>query len=290
MSTSRAGPAPVADVGFGDIEAAAQDVRDRVASVIRQLPDDVQPPIVSKFNNDNSPVYTLALSANRPLRELTEIADKQIKVQIERAGGVGEVQINGGLERAIQVVVEADRLAAYGLPITAVRDALRNQNAAVPGGNVTSGSREMSIRTLGRIEDPNAFGDLVVAVVGGRPVRVRDLGEAIDGTKEQRSVARLNGVPTVTLEVRRQSGANTVEVIDGVTAILDRIRPQLPADLKLTVIRDQSRYIRAALHEINLHLILGSLFASLVVFAFMRSWRSTVIAAIAIRHSNRNEM
>ena len=265
-----------------DIEAAAQDVRDRVASVIRQLPDDVQPPIVSKFNNDNSPVYTLALSANRPLRELTEIADKQIKVQIERAGGVGEVQINGGLERAIQVVVEADRLAAYGLPITAVRDALRNQNAAVPGGNVTSGSREMSIRTLGRIEDPNAFGDLVVAVVGGRPVRVRDLGEAIDGTKEQRSVARLNGVPTVTLEVRRQSGANTVEVIDGVTAILDRIRPQLPADLKLTVIRDQSRYIRAALHEINLHLILGSLFASLVVFAFMRSWRSTVIAAIAI--------
>ncbi len=265
-----------------DIETAAQDVRDRVASVIRRLPDDVAPPIVSKFNNDGSAVFTLALSANRPLRELTEIADKQIKVQIERGGGVGEVQIIGGLERAIRVEVDADRLAAYGLPITVVRDALRNQNSAVPGGNVTSGSREMSLRTLGRIEDPKLFGELVVAVVGGQPVRIRDLGEAVDGTKEQRSVARLNGVPTVTLEVRRQSGANTVAVIDGVQAILARLAPQLPSDVKLTVIRDQSRYIRAALHEINLHLILGSLLASLVVFAFMRSWRSTLIAAIAI--------
>lgn len=265
-----------------DIETAAQDIRDRVSSVVRQLPEDVLPPVVSKFNNDNSPVFTLALSANRPLRELTEIADKQIKVQIERAAGVGEVQIVGGLERAITVAVDADRLAAYNLPITAVRDALRNQNTAVPGGNVTAGPREMSLRTLGRIESPQAFGDLVIAMVGGQPVRIRDIGEATDGTKEQRSVARLNGVPTVTLEVRRQSGANTVAVIDGVQAILARIMPQLPSDVKVQPIRDQSIYIRSALHEINLHLILGSLFASLVVFAFMRSWRSTVIAAVAI--------
>ncbi len=265
-----------------DIETAAQDIRDRVAGVIRRLPDDIQPPIVSKFNNDSSPVFTLALSANRPLRELTEIADKQIKVQIERAAGVGEVQVVGGLERAISVTVDADRLAAYNLPITVVRDALRNQNTAVPGGNVTSGSREMPLRTMGRIEDPREFNNLVLAEVGGQPVRIRDVGEATDGTKEQRSVARLNGVPTVTLEVRRQSGANTVAVIDGVEAILERIKPQLPSDVKIQVIRNQSIYIRAALHEINLHLILGSLFASLVVFAFMRNWRSTVIAAVAI--------
>ncbi|MEP7012309.1 MAG: efflux RND transporter permease subunit [Acidobacteriota bacterium] len=265
-----------------DIETAAQDIRDRVAGVIRRLPEDVQPPIVAKFNNDSSPILTLALSANRPLRELTEIADKQIKVQIERAGGVGEVAIVGGLERAISVTVDADRLAAYKLPITAVRDALRNQNSAVPGGNVTSGSREMALRTLGRIEDPQGFNNLVVAVIGGQPVRIRDVGEAIDGTKEQRSVARLNGVPTVTLEVRRQSGANTVAVIDAVQAILAKIGPTLPSDIKVEPIRDQSIYIRSALHEINVHLILGSLFASLVVFAFMRSWRSTVIAAVAI--------
>ncbi len=265
-----------------NIETAAQDIRDRVSGVIRRLPDDVQPPIVAKFNNDSSPILTLALSANRPLRELTEIADKQIKVQIERAEGVGEVQIVGGLERAISVTIDADRLAAYNLPITVVRNALANQNSAAPGGNVTSGAREMPLRTLGRVEDANAFGDLVVAVVGGQPVRIRDLGEAVDGTKEQRSVARLNGVPTVTLEVRRQSGANTVAVIDSVRRILERIKPTLPTDVKVQPIRDQSLYIRAALHEINLHLILGSLFASLVVFAFMRNWRSTVIAAVAI--------
>ncbi|HXU32581.1 MAG TPA: efflux RND transporter permease subunit [Thermoanaerobaculia bacterium] len=265
-----------------DIETAAQDIRDRVAGVIRRLPEDVQPPIVAKFNNDSSPILTLALSANRPLRELTEIADKQIKVQIERAAGVGEVAIVGGLERAISITVDADRLAAYNLPITAVRDALRNQNTAVPGGNVTAGTREMALRTLGRIENPQGFENLVVATIGGQPVRIRDLGEATDGTKEQRSIARLNGVPTVTLEVRRQSGANTVAVIDGVRAILAKIEPTLPSDVKVEPIRDQSLYIRAALHEINLHLILGSLFASLVVFAFMRSWRSTVIAAVAI--------
>jgi hydrophobic/amphiphilic exporter-1 (mainly G- bacteria), HAE1 family len=265
-----------------DIDTAAQDVRDRVATVIRQLPDDVQPPVVSKFNNDSAPVLTLALSGNRPVRELTEIADKVIKVQIERSTGVGEVQIVGGLERAINVEIDADRLAAYGLPITAVRDALVRQNTDVPGGNVTAGPRELTLRTLGRVADAAAFNDVVVATVGGQPVRVRDLGVAIDGTKEQRSVARLDGVPAVTLQVRRQSGANTIEVIESVKENLARVAEQLPSDLEVQVVRDQSRYIYAALHEINLHLILGSLLASLVVFAFMRSWRSTVIAAVAI--------
>src|SRR5262249_39935426 len=116
----------------------------------------------------------------------------------------------------------------------------------------------------------------------GAPVRVRDVGHAEDGTKEQRSVARLNGVPTVTLEVRRQSGANTVEVIEAAKANLARIAGQLPGDVKMEVIRDQSRYIYAALDEINLHLVLGSILASLVVLMFMRNWRSTIIASVSI--------
>jgi multidrug efflux pump subunit AcrB len=163
-----------------------------------------------------------------------------------------------------------------------VRDALVRQNAEEPGGNVTSGPRELTLRTLGRLDDARAFDDLVVATIGGQPVRVRDLGRAEDGTKEQRSLSRLNGVPTVTLEVLRQSGANTIAVIEGVKASLGRISAQLPRDLKVEVVRDQSRYIYAALHEIRVHLILGSLLASLVVLAFMRSWRSTAIAAVAI--------
>jgi hydrophobe/amphiphile efflux-1 (HAE1) family protein len=265
-----------------DIDTAAQDVRDRIASVIRDLPRDVDPPVVNKFNNDSSPVMTVALSADRSVRELTELADKLVKPLLERSTGVGEINIVGGLGRAINVWVDADRLAAYQIPISTVRNAIVQQNADVPGGNVTQGSREQTLRTMGRVADPRIFNDLVVTTISGAPIRIRDVGFAEDGTKEQRSVARLNGVPTVTLEVRRQTGTNTVEVIEAAKANLARIADQLPTDVRMEVIRDQSRYIYAALHEITLHLVLGSILASLVVLAFMRSWRSTIIAAIAI--------
>jgi HAE1 family hydrophobic/amphiphilic exporter-1 len=265
-----------------DIDTAAQDIRDRIATVVRELPEDTLPPVVAKFNNDSSPVLTVSLSGNRDIRELTEIADKVVKVQLERSAGVGEVRIIGGLERAINIWVDPDRLEAYQIPITDVRDALVRQNTDVPGGNVTDSSREMTLRTMGRFTESADFNSLVVRTVNGQPVRISDLGHAEDGTKEQRSVARLNGVPTVTLEVRRQSGANTVEVIEAAKRQLESIRPQIPPDLEMQVIRDQSTYIYAALHEINVHLILGSILASLVVLAFMRSWRSTLIAAVAI--------
>jgi HAE1 family hydrophobic/amphiphilic exporter-1 len=265
-----------------DIEAAAQDVRDRVAAVVPQLPRDVRPPVIAKSDNDASPVITIAVSANRPLRELTELADKIIKPFLERAPGVGEVEIVGRLERAINIWVDADRLAAYQLPITAVRDALARQNADLPGGNVTGQSREQVLRTMGRIVEPRAFNDLVIATRNGVPIRIRDIGRAEDGTKEQRTLARLDGVPTVTLAIRRQSGANTVAVIEGVKQGLERVKPQVPQDVRLEVIRDQSRYIHAALHEINVHLVLGSVLACLVVFTFMRNWRATFIAGVAI--------
>ncbi|MCC6322259.1 MAG: efflux RND transporter permease subunit [Phycisphaerales bacterium] len=265
-----------------DIDTAAQDVRDRIATVIRRLPEDAEPPIVSKFDNDSFPVLTIALWGELTVRELTEIADKTVKPQLERSLGVGEVAIVGGVERTINVWVDADRLAAYGLPITAVREAISRQNADVPGGNLTGQSSEQVLRTLGRINDPAAFNDIIIAVVNGTPVRVRDIGRAEDGNKEQRSASRLNGKPAVSLEIRRQSGANTVDVIEGVKAQLATVTGQLPAGVRLEVIRDQSSYIYAALHEINIHLVLGSILASLVVLLFMRSWRSTLIAGVAI--------
>ncbi|MDX2131584.1 MAG: efflux RND transporter permease subunit [Planctomycetota bacterium] len=265
-----------------DIEAAAQDVRDRVASVARRLPEDAEPPVVSKFDNDSSPVLTVALSGEMSIRELTEVADKVLRPRIERSEGVGQVTIVGGLERTINVDVDAEKLAAHGIPITAVRDALERQNADVPGGNVTGAQREQVLRTMGRLESAEAFGNVIVAVVNGAPVRVRDIGAAEDGTREQRSSTRLNGVPAVSIEVRRQSGANSVAVIEGVKEELAQVRDALPAGVSLELIRDQSRYIYAALHEIEVHLVLGSVLATLVVLAFMRSWRSTIIAGIAI--------
>jgi hydrophobic/amphiphilic exporter-1 (mainly G- bacteria), HAE1 family len=265
-----------------DLESAAQDVRDRVNTLGRRLPEDSTPPTVQKFDNDSTPVLTIALTADRSLRELTELADKTARPQLERIGGVGEVRVVGGLDRAINVWIDAERLAAYQISISAIREALERQNTDVPGGNVTTGKEELTLRTLGRFTDPRQFDDLVIANVNGAPVRLRDVGRVEDGTKEQRSFSRLNGVPTVTLDIRRQSGANTVEVINGLKAALPRVAGQLPNDVKLEVIRDQSRYIEAALHEIQTHLILGSILASLVVLVFMRSWRSTLIAAVAI--------
>jgi hydrophobic/amphiphilic exporter-1 (mainly G- bacteria), HAE1 family len=266
-----------------DIDTAAQDVRDRVATTLRDLPPGTDPPLISKFSNDLAPVLTIALSSpNRSIRELTERADKVLKTQLERSAGVGEVLIVGGLKRAINIWIDAERIAAYKIPITAVRNAIVRQNADLPGGNVTSGAREQTLRTMGPMIDTKAFNDLVITTINGSPIRVQDIGSAEDGTKEPRSVARLNRTPTVILEVQRQSGSNTVEVINAVKANLDRVLVQLPADVSTEIILDQSRYIYAALHEISLHLILGSILACLVVLAFMRSWRSTLIAGIAI--------
>lgn len=265
-----------------NLESAAQDVRDRVNTLGRRLPEDATPPVVQKFDNDSTPVLTISLSADRSLRELTELADKTVRVQLERVSGVGEVRVVGGLDRAINVWIDAERLAAYQISISQIRQALARQNADVPGGNVTTGREELVLRTLGRYTDPKQFDDLVIANVNGAPVRLRDVGRVEDGTKEQRSFSRLNGVPTVTLDIRRQSGANTVEVIHGIKSALPRVESQLPEDVKVEIIRDQSRYIEAALHEIQTHLVLGSILASLVVLLFMRSWRSTLIAAVAI--------
>src|SRR5499426_569446 len=281
-----------------DIDDAAQDVRDRVQGVTRLFPPGTDPPIVQKFDNERQGIMTIALSSNRSVRELSELADNVVRKQLERSSGVGEISIIGGITRSINVWVDADRLAAYGIPITDVRAAIVRQNADVPGGNVDNGRRELSLRTMGRVVEPSSFNDLVIKTVGGAPVRVRDIGNAEDGTKEQRSISRLTdltavgddpqkraqtpSIPSVSIEVRRQTGANTMAVIEDVKKNMARIQAQLPSDVKLEIINDQSRYIKNALHEINTHLILGSILACLVVLLFMRSWRSALIAGIAI--------
>lgn len=276
-----------------NIDVAAQDVRDRVNAVMRQLPEDIDPPVVQKRNNDDDPVMSVALYGPRTRRELTEIAERLVKERLERSTGVGEVVVDGGARRAVNIWVDPDKLVAFNLPITAVRDAIVRQNADIPGGNVTGRVREHQLRTMGKLSDATSFNELVVKTVNGQPLRLKDIGRAEDGTKELRSVARLWKPPqnpgdklepqtTVSLEIKRQSGANSVEVIEGVKAQLAKIEGELPPDIRMEVIRDQSKYIYEALHEINTHLWAGSGLACLVVLAFMRNWRSTIIAAVAI--------
>ena len=261
---------------------AVEDVRNRIASTLPELPPDAFPPQVNKFDVDAAPVMSISLAGPRGLRELTELADKIVKIQLERSEGVGEIEVMGGLDRAINIWIDADRLAAYQIPITVVREAIVRQNVNVPGGNVTGPTKERTLRTLGRIVDPKRFNDLVIKTINGTPIRIRDIGWAEDGTKEKRTMARLNGEPSVTLDVRKQTGANTVAVIESIRMKLDTVKAMLPSDVKFEIIRDQSRYIYEALHEVRLHLVLGSILASLVVFMFMQSWRATFIAAIAI--------
>lgn len=265
-----------------NVDSAVQDVRDAVSGVSNRLPREVFPPVVSKSDLDSSPVMTLAVSGPRTSSELYYMADRFVKGIIESASGVGEVSIVGAADRAIQVNIDAERLAAHGLSILQVREALTRQNAEVPGGRVDEGYRERSLRTLGRVADSRLFPKLVVETVGGMPVRLEDLGEVTDTTKEVRTLARLNGEQAVVLRVQRQSGENTVRVAEAIRKRLARCEVLLPDDVSVTVIQDQSRYIVAALHEIEGHLISGSILACLTVLLFMRSWRSTIIASVAI--------
>ncbi|MEQ1829759.1 MAG: efflux RND transporter permease subunit, partial [Pirellula sp.] len=265
-----------------EIDAAVQDCRDAVSAIVNRLPRTVDPPVVQKNDIDSSPIMSIAVSGEKTPTELYLLADRYVKGVIESSPGVGQVTISGAAERAIKVNIDAKRLAAYQLSIAQVRDALARQNAEVPGGRVDEGMRERSLRTLGRVADAKDFPDLVVETIGGASIRLADLGEVVDGTKEVRTMARLDGTPTVTLSVQRQSGENTVNVIAGVKERLKRSRELLPPDVRVAVIQDQSRYILAALHEIENHLISGSILACLTVLFFMRSWRSTLIASVAI--------
>ncbi|MEZ6138083.1 MAG: efflux RND transporter permease subunit [Pirellulaceae bacterium] len=265
-----------------NVDAAVQDVRDAVSGVSNLLPREVFPPVVSKSDLDSSPIMTLAVSGPRTSSELYYLADRYVKGVIESSHGVGEVSIVGAADRAIQVNIDAERLAAHGLSILQVHEALTRQNAEVPGGRVDEGYRERSLRTLGRVADSRFFPKLVVDTVGGTPIRLEDLGQVTDTTKEVRTLARLDGEQAVVLRVQRQSGENTVRVAQGIRDRLPRCETLLPDDVHVTVIQDQSNYIVAALHEIEGHLISGSILACLTVLLFMRSWRSTIIASVAI--------
>jgi HAE1 family hydrophobic/amphiphilic exporter-1 len=265
-----------------NINVAAQDVRDAISAVINRLPPDIDPPVVQKQDLDASPIMSIVVSGPRDTRELYFMADKYIKSTIESARGVGQVTIEGAAERAIQINIDAAKLAAYRTSIMQVHDASVAQNAEVPGGRLDAGFRELSLRTLGRVPESRDFNELVVTTVDKMPVRIRDLGDAVDLTKERRTLARFDGTPAIVLLVQRQSGMNTIEVIDAVKERLNVARKLLPPEVKAEVLQDQSRYIRAALHEIQNHLVAGSIMASLIVLLFMRSWRSTIIAAVAI--------
>ncbi len=265
-----------------DTEGAAQDVREKVSGAIRLLPPNILPPTIAKDDPDSDPVLSLLIAGGKNLRETTEVADKQIKRALETVNGVGEVALTGGRLRQIRVFADAEKMNAYGITIDQLETAVQNQNVEIPGGSIRRGPSKMGVRTLGRIDAAEDFNDIIVANVNGTQIRVRDVGRAEDSYAEPTTWNMLHGKEAVVLDVRRQTGTNTLQVIDAVKAKVKDVNRLLPAGTTIEYIRDNSRFIKASVASLEEHLLFGSLLASLVVLLFIRSFRSVVIAALAI--------
>jgi len=265
-----------------DADIAAQEVRDRVNRVLPLLPKTIQQPMVEKFDPDAAPVLTLAVSAKKPVRDITEYADKTLRRQLESVNGVGQVVVSGGRSRQININLDAARLRAYNLTVTDVSRALQSQNTEIPGGRVEQGATALTLRTRGRVQSPQEFGGIVVRQRDTHPILLRDVATIEDGMAEATTKASLNGEPTVLLTVRRQSGTNTVQVVDAVKERLADIAPLVPAGYEIRVVRDLSEFIKASISSVEEHLVVGSILAAAVVLIFLWNWRSMIIAAVAI--------
>jgi HAE1 family hydrophobic/amphiphilic exporter-1 len=265
-----------------DVNVAAQEVRDKINGVLPQLPTTIEQPTVEKMDPDAAPVLMLAVSANQPVREITEYADKVLRRRLESVSGVGQVLVLGGRERQINIWLDAARLQAYNLTVTDVSRALQRQNAEIPGGRIEEGPRTLTLRTLGRVPSIDVFNDIVIRQQMGHPVLLRDVARVEDGMADAKSLANVNDASTVVLQIRRQSGTNTVQVVDAVKERIEEIKTTLPPGYNVRVVRDMSEFIKASIDAVEEHLVLGSILAAIVVFLFLWNARSTIIAAIAI--------
>jgi HAE1 family hydrophobic/amphiphilic exporter-1 len=265
-----------------DPDLATQEVRDKVSTIINRLPETADPPVVRKSDPDSQPVLVYAISAPRSSIELTTLVQNQIQERIESADGVGEVVVFGGRQREIKIYIDPDRLRAFNMSVTEVSNALRAQNLELPGGRLDEGARTVTLRTLSKVTRVEDFNDIVITTKNGYPVKIKDVGRVEDSGVDPQSAASLDGVPSVSLGIRKQSGANTIAVIEEVKRRMAETIPLLPKDIKIVVTRDQSEFIETSLHAIEEHLIVGGLLAALIVFLFLWNFRSTIIAALAI--------
>ena len=266
-----------------DLNDAANDVREKVSSALKNVPPQLLPPVITKVDPDADPVMSVIVSSDSvSLRTLTEIADKQVGRVIQTVDGVGQVSMGGGRAREIHIVADIQKLNAYGLSLTQVSDALVNENVEIPGGAVEQGKGQLLLRTLGRVNVTEDFNNVVIATKNGTPIRVSDIGYAEDTFQRPTTAAWFGDKPAVVLDIRRAMGENTVTVIEGVRARLEILERALPKNVTLTVIRDDSKFIYASVQSLEEHLIFGSLFAAIVVMFFIRNIRAVIIASLAI--------
>lgn len=275
------------NIEFGldeDVDVKAQDVRDKVALAGPELPDDADQPVVQKVDPDASPIMSVMISGDMPVREITRYADREVKERLQRVPGVGSIRLVGGRDREVRVWLDANRLRAFSVTAQDVIDALRREHAEIPGGRLdTEGLRsEFAVKTKGEVQSVEEFGDIVIAFREDGPTKLRDVARIEDGMEDLRSYAELDGKPGVSLEIRRQSGRNTVEVAQAIRAELDEIRKTAPEGVRLLAARDTSKFIEESVNDVFGDITTGVILVVLVTLAFLLSIRATAIVAIAM--------
>jgi HAE1 family hydrophobic/amphiphilic exporter-1 len=267
-----------------NVEEKAQDVRDKVARARADLPIDAEPPVVEKVDPSAAPILSVMISGPLSIRELTGYADHVVKERLQRIPGVGSVTLVGGRDREVRIWMDGDRLRSYGLSVDDVIQAIRAEHAEIPGGRLEAegGHAELSFKTKGEVERVPDFARILVATRDGAPTLVGDVARVEDGLEDERSWAELGGAQGVALEVRRQSGRNTVAVARAVREEVATLARSAPSGVSLVVARDVSRFISASAHDVAVDIVVGALLAVLATLAFLRSVRSTLIVAVAI--------
>ncbi len=266
-----------------DVDVAINEVRDKINVVTQDLPKGLDPPVVTKVDPGASPVLLIGLRGKDvPIRELTETADKTVRRQIETINGVGKVQLIGGRERQVNIFMNPLALRAENITALDVLRTLQTQNLMTPGGALETGPQSVTLKIDGRVTSVDAVRRLVVKATDGRILRIGDVAKVEDSEKELESLARYDGQDVVVLSIVKQSGTNTIEVVDAILKRMDTIRKILPPEMELVTVRDNSQTIRTSVHSVTEHLIVGAILAALVVLIFLGNARSTLIAAVAI--------
>src|SRR5258706_141183 len=280
-----------------DIDVAAQEVRDKVNTILRDLPKDADPPIIQKIDPDAVPVLGIALSGPAPIRDITEFADKKLRRRLESINGVGQVLIVGGRPRQINVVVDSAKLSAVGLTTAQLVAALQSQNVQIPGGKVEQGLRDLTLRTYGRVQSPADFANIPLSTSNGYVVKVGDVAHIEDSVAEPESIATVDGKPAVVMNIRKQSGTNTVEVIERLKEQLGQVRTDLPKGWKkqlpfafgigsaVVAFAIAAFVPKLAVVPINPIRLAGALVGFGMLLYFFRRSRPTIIAAVAIPSS-----
>jgi hydrophobe/amphiphile efflux-1 (HAE1) family protein len=268
-----------------DGKVAAQDVREKLAAIKGDLPEDIDEPIIQRYDPASLPIMSLTVSGQRSDKEVTEFAKNVVKKRIENIPGVGSVNLVGGAEREINILVDAAKLKAYKLSIQDVILTVGASNVEIPGGNLIDGPRQLLLRTMGKYKNVSDFKNVIVANPNGKPVYLSDIANVVDGVKEQTSLTRVDGNIAAGLSILKQSGSNTVRVADEVKRQLATLKAQLPPDIKINLAQDNSTYIKDTINDVLFDIIYGGLLAVIVIYLFLANSRATIISALALPSS-----